>query len=1074
MITFFSASAGSGKTHCITGQIIDQLAAGSCRPGGLIATTFTQRAAAELANRLRLRLHEQGRAPLADALDEAMIGTVHSVCGQLLRRFAFEAGVSPRVEVIAPPEARILFSRAVEEVADSATLERLERWSRSLGQRDARTGTALWKSQVHRLVEACRTNDFTAGQLPGFAAVSVAEVVAGLLPVWGDDPTAALRSAVDEALKALATNGDDTKGTQTYADQLNGAWRRLEAGQLPWSDWVKLTKAEPSKPSMAVAAKVQAAAAGYERHPGLRQELSDYTHAVFALAALALDRFQALKAERGLLDYADLEQQALHLLRDQPAVRDLLRQELDLLVVDEFQDTSPIQLALFLELARCARETIWVGDVKQAIYGFRASDPELVGAVLRELPARGGRMAASLATSWRSTPALVHLASELFVPAFQSSLGLPETEVRLTPNPERTPAPEPAVEWARLSSGQFNKTRPGRLKKLTKPQFAEVLAEIVRQQLAGNPVVDRTSHQLRPVTPRDVAVLCRTNDAATDVAEALRSLGVPVALAAPGLLATPEACLGLACLRRLADPKDSLAAAEIVALTGGGDIGPWLENRLAYVAGPLATEGAQDRWGLEAPFVHPVLLALEARRASLKVWSPAEALSAALEAADAFRAVSAWGPDAGRAEQRRANLEALRALVGAYEEAAASQQVPATIAGFFFWTEERKRIEEDAVATDEAADAVHVDTYHSAKGLEWPVVLLTDLDETSEPRLWDITTARREPTTTVQLDSLLADRQIRFWIWPFGQQKTGIPLADRLEAGPVGRAAAHLAHQEDLRLLYVGLTRARDRLVLVQDEAGPAPWLDLLGADWFRDTNGAICLPVGAAVQCLTRRLTWQEPEPPVNQTGEIRWFAPPEPPHPQTSAWVTPSGQLPDPAVRVANVAEFGGRLPLLGNPEESVVGDALHGILAADWLNPGATNRTEMVARMLAGHDLTRHLQVAEVLRQLDRFRAGVDSRFQVRSVAVEVPFTWVRPDGQRVSGIIDLLLETDAGWVVVDHKSYPGPRSEWPAKALSYSGQVSLYRDALVAVGRPVAGIWIHFVTGGGWVELACGGM
>ena len=106
-----------------------------------------------------------------------------------------------------------------------------------------------------------------------------------------------------------------------------------------------------------------------------------------------------------------------------------LTEEIDLLMVDEFQDTSPIQLALFLKLARLAKHVVWVGDVKQAIYGFRGGDAALMRSVLTALPAMGGSKE-TLQYSFRSRPALVALVNELFGTAFT---GLPPADVHLMP-----------------------------------------------------------------------------------------------------------------------------------------------------------------------------------------------------------------------------------------------------------------------------------------------------------------------------------------------------------------------------------------------------------------------------------------------------------------------------------------------------------------------------------------------------------------------------------------------------------------------------------------------------------------
>ena len=133
---------------------------------------------------------------------------------------------------------------------------------------------------------------------------------------------------------------------------------------------------------MAEAQPVIRAAQRYEEHPRLRADIEKYTQSLFEFAARALTLYQERKGERGLLDFVDLEQLTLELLQ-QSAVAEVIREEFDLLVVDEFQDTNPIQLALFIRLAALVKHgAVWVGDVKQAIYGFRGSDPTLMDAVL--------------------------------------------------------------------------------------------------------------------------------------------------------------------------------------------------------------------------------------------------------------------------------------------------------------------------------------------------------------------------------------------------------------------------------------------------------------------------------------------------------------------------------------------------------------------------------------------------------------------------------------------------------------------------------------------------------------------
>ena len=365
----------------------------------------------------------------------------------------------------------------------------------------------------------------------------------------------------------------------------------------------------------------------------------------------------------------------------------VISEEFDLLVVDEFQDTNPIQLALFIRLAALVkRGAVWVGDVKQAIYGFRGSDPALMDAVLASVTSE--RMQ-TLGITYRARPELVQIFNDLFIPAFARELGLTRKDVELRANRSSiTALPVPLEFWV-LSSGEVKKN--GMPKRPTNAQAAQALAEGVVQLLANsNRIEDRDSGQLRPLQLRDIAILCRTNEGAAAVAEALQERGLPVTLGTSGLLSTPEARLAMACLRRMADPDDTLATAEIVALEAEHTPEQWLEDRLRYLAAhPEDKSGS--RWGLKPPLVNGSVTALHQAHSHVNQLTPAEALDVALGAGNVLATISRWGPSENQSAQRRANVEALRGFALQYERSCAATHRPTTIAGFVFWCDELAR-----------------------------------------------------------------------------------------------------------------------------------------------------------------------------------------------------------------------------------------------------------------------------------------------------------------------------------------------------------------------------------------------
>ena len=1070
-ITFIAAGAGSGKTFRVIQEIQKRLIAGTCRPDGLVATTFTIKAANELSERIRKNLYQNGKYSLAERLNEASIGTVDKVCKQLLTRFAFDAGVSPQIEVLAEEDANLFFVQAVELAISSKETGRLQELANRLGQKDSQTREYFWKKTVHGIANRVRENNFPEAAVLKMTERCCDEMLLHFPPVSKEDLDTQLSETIQSVLDKIVQIGDSSVGTQNYCRFIEQCHRDLNNGQLGWDGWVKLAKEKPTKKSEDVAGLVIESASRYEIHPRLRSDIRDYTKLVFGVATRSLAEYQNLKSERGLMDFTDLEQQTLALLENHPEVTSALAAELDLVVVDEFQDTSPLQLALFLKLAQCAQEVIWVGDVKQAIYGFRGTNPELTDAVVLELKKHGGA-AEPLSKSYRSIPHLVNLANGIFEVPFKHSLQLAANEVVLSPTRESFHKPQAAIEFFEISSGQM--TKAGTPKRIDNESLARTIAEGITNLLREDyQVYDKNSDEYRPAQLHDIAVLCRTNDDSARVADELMKQGYTVSLAKSGLFQTPEALFAIACLKRLLDPSDTLATAEIIALEGKMTPEEWLENRLDYM-GKVRAENPDSRgaaWGLEEGLNHPVIVSLEQARAALDIASVCELFDLALIAGDVFRTVTSWGPSQGRSSQRRANLEALRGLVAKYEEGCATNHRPATATGFLFWCDDLEARGLDEKAADESDDAIHVLTYHRAKGLEWPIVICTDLTNKPKSRLWDsVNVVKEDALKDFSFAEPLANRRLSFWPWPFGAQEKGIPLADKIEQSDAGKEAVLAAQAEELRLLYVGFTRARDLLVLIVEKDQPHPWLDLLKANWLRPGPNQLTPPDGAAIPSRTRALTPPQSSQNVFPETEYQWFPERLSRTPKLPALIIPSAQASIASAKVVEIIPFGSPIQISRRFEEDTdLGDAIHTIFAAEFTHPNHPKRAATAERILKEFGCDQSVWLEDVLRAVDVFREDVEKAFKPKRILVEVPFSCRNPAGQLVSGFIDLLLETAEGWVVIDYKSFQGEKSDWEAKALSYSGQLDCYRQALGALGMKASSLWIYFALGGGLVRM-----
>ena len=1053
-VTFISAGAGSGKTYRLTEELEQALLKGDATPAGIIGTTFTVKAATELRERVRDRLLKKGHLELAERSAESLIGTVHSVCERLLKRFAFELGLSPELNVMSLEDGSRFFNQALDQELDPQRVRSMSALSYRLGL--AERGVPRWQSTVKTIVDMARENDIDPAQLRDMAEGNADALLAFFGEPLEKDPTDELKRRVAEAAEMPE---DGTRTTENYRELLLKAKASLQRGDCSWPLWMRLATQQGAKKSSSHWAPVKHAAVRYERHPKFQGDLRTFTLGVFKTAADCMRRFAQLKKDHGLIDFADMEQLTLRAL-DEAAVRERLADEVELLLVDEFQDTNPMQLALFLKLAKLADRAIFVGDVKQAIYGFRGCDPKLVFAAVEGLAA-GNATKDVLDQNWRSQEHLLHYLNELFAANFSDDPQQPIKREEVVLQAQRKESPGAAVVTWQLGANKL-------------AERARLIAGGVARLVADEKqVVDPTSKKKRPVGYGDIAVLARTNDHVEQIAQALRERQLPIKMTLQGLLTTAEIALARSCLRRVADRADTLASAEIRALADGAQPEQWLEDRLRW----LEADKDSIAWGEDD---HPIIRRLGELRDDSALRSPVEIVARVLNEVDIRRIAAAWGPDDIRVAQRQKNLDAFLDLAVEYEEHAAAHHDPGTLTGFLLWLEQPSSPGLDLQPVVTSGDAVHVLTYHRAKGLEWPVVICTDFDyrETRLP-VWD---PRIELTGNFDIAKPLENRQLRYWPNVFGTRKSGLPALDAIVDSEEGQRCEKRRAAERLRLAYVGMTRARDRLVLALPSkiahSGPSEgmWLESFMQKFAvpAGNSGKTTLPGGITIPTHVETMEVETMDAAQAQPTAIayqpRWFERRER-CPQTRRFVQPSS-LPSVAAEVGQVIDFGERIPLRGNEMEDV-GSGLHAVIAAEFVNP--LSEREGIARaeqILSGHQVDGYLSATDALAAARRLRRVLNQRFAPSRIEVEVPLHHELGDGRAVRGLVDLLTATEHGWLIVDHKSSPQRKSTWRNEALKHSGQLDAYRKALEAAGRKVAGCYIHFAVTGGMVEVKFG--
>ena len=1049
-VRFISAGAGSGKTYRLTEELEQALAEGRVTPAAVIGTTFTVKAATELRDRVRTRLIKSGRPLLSEQLAQALIGTVHSVCGRLLKRFSFELGLSPEVNVASVEDGARLFNQALNEMLSVDRVREMNLLAERLSLVDERNGTS-WQDHVRKIARETRSNDIDPSALEEMGRES-ADRFLGYFPeaTCGDEAREELLTAIQKAIATIDLASDITKTTRDYVARLRSTAAELRRENYRWTLWISLSKLSPAKRSEADAIPVRIAASSYDRHSGFHADIREYIEGVFAIAGEALSRFQDLKTERGLIDYDDMEQLVLRAL-DEPSVAEPLSEEVTLLLVDEFQDTNPMQLALFMKFARFAREVVFVGDVKQAIFGFRGSDPELVRGALDALVVRGGRRDV-LENSWRSRPSVVRYLNTVFGEAFARD-DMERALVELSPvRPETHDAPA-VVRWILPSKSPMAEQADA---------LALAISEFVR---SGHLVSDPETEEKRTVSFGDIAVLAATNSHVQAFAKGLRDLRVPMKMTLSGLLDTPEVCLARACLRRLNDPADTIASAEIRALGSCEEPEVWLADRLRW----LATDGDDRRW---AETDDPIVSRISRLRGLTVTQSPVEIVARVINYVGIRPIATAWGPDAVTAAQRQRNLDAFLDLAVEYENHCASQHEAATLTGFLFWLQNPTSPDLDLQPVITGGDAVHVLTYHRAKGLEWPVVVVTDFHYTWQPRIWDV---RVESNSDgLDLDNPLEGRTIRFYPNVFGRNTKNFPVLDAIMASEEGIRTAAISAAEGRRLAYVGMTRARDTIIIAVPPSEPrkGAWIESFGFGYLLPSGDEHPLREGEPIPSVVLDLAAAEFVAPEPNPFTPTWFLERSPTELRLRERLSPSEAAPTECAAVGEVIEVGPRIAVHSD-DMGKIGTVLHAAIAAELVNPGRRDAVECAGVLIRNGAGAGSVDPADAVECARRLIAVLNERFRPHRMMVEYPIELVRDNGQVFHGWIDLLLETDAGWIVIDHKSSPRPRSEWADEAIMYSGQLAAYANALRGAGLACAGCWVHFPVSGGLVEVVFGG-
>jgi ATP-dependent helicase/nuclease subunit A len=788
------ASAGSGKTSVLVERFVCAVLDDGADPTAVLTITFTEKAAAELRDRIRRRLRELGADEAARRTEGAYISTIHGFCARVLRTHALAAGIDPEFAVLDETDtdalAEAAFEFALEELAQNAP-----------------GGVELIAAHRTGLREAI---------LGTYAELRArGELRPSLPPV---PPAPDLEPLREELLDAASAAARELGAIASPAARVQTALARLErcdavlADADPWPgdlDALFLPGGNGAALSTEVCTGYAEALGRYR--DACRHRRAIGAHALFdrLLRTFGEEMERRKRAVSGV-DFGDLELLARALLTREAGLRERYRARFAHVMVDELQDTNVVQLELIESVA--SGNLFTVGDAQQSIYGFRHADVELFERLGERLAADGAR--ATLDVNFRSRPELIDALNAAFTTALGDRFR-PLRAGRTDP-----PLGAPAVEMLLADKGaeyasSESLAAPWRLAE------AAALAARVRELIGAG------------ASPREIVVLTRATTDLRVYERALESVGIPTyVIGGRGYWAHPQVIDLVAYLRVLANPRDEEALLTVLV---SPLVGLSLDGLVALMS--VAHGAGRDPWwvirepdgrldGLAAADHERVARFAEwfgDERALAAGLGVPELIERALEQTDYDRTMLAM-PGGAR---RLANVRKLMRLGREHETAAGPdlrgflELVHARGAGLGGVGESR---ESEAPVEGEALDAVRLMTIHRAKGLEFPIVCVADLG--------------RGPIYRGELIRVGRDGRLGLRLAEPGTARKEPALA----YDALGEEARARDLEEERRLFYVAMTRACERLILsgaVKFEswpnngvAGPIGWI---GPAFVRD-----------------------------------------------------------------------------------------------------------------------------------------------------------------------------------------------------------------------------------------------
>lgn len=1067
------AGAGTGKTTILVNRILNLLLR---EPSPLaiteiVALTFTNKAATEMKKRLREQLLRltgltddlisifQARYHLSAAqvgerakialeqIDKAQIGTLHSFAAHLLRLHPVESGIDPLFQEDDGSYFKELFDLS---------------WDRWL---DDELGSAGSQHDRWRRVLAGITLDdlrqFTEALAGDFVDLHEVERQCRSLPLGGPfrDWIVAMHGRAT-ALLAVQDRPKRRKAEQMLAAAVQSMTFLLEQGvpgliHLTEDERATLEKDLGKAPTGWDETAFQEATSIIGLAQQLRTVDQSYFQDVVTLVRPFLDQIQHGFLTSGWIAFDGLLARAKTLLRDHSAVRARIKQTYRAILVDEFQDTDPVQYEIIVYLGERAgsHQTSWqdvdlepgklfiVGDPKQSIYAFRRADIEAFERVVEKIQAAGGRVY-SLVTNFRSDGAVLDVVNNVFDRLFQQAEHIQPANEPLVVRPQRQP--EVSVSGVQLRLVTAREGDEAFDVQAATREEAEALARWLKEELlSGATVMDRDRHK-SPLQPGHIALIFRTLTQTEVYLEALRRYDIAYITDGEKHFYRRQEVIDVVNLLRVIDnPYDRIALVGVLRSSLGGMTD---QDLLAL----------QQREGLDyqhrerlSAWNHPqaeLVRRLYEHLAELHRLAPFRPVPEAIDLIFDRLPILELAAASLHGEQGVANLRKIREMAEALAD-----RPHLTLTGFVDLMMTRvseQPVEAESALAEESLGAIRVLTIHKAKGLEFPVVILPGLHQGAK-------NSHKGPSIHHDWSSRCYSLRLG------GRSNLGALLVE------MKMAAREEAEQR--RLLYVGMTRARDLLVLsggLTAKPGHDTVLSLLGETIVDEENPSaadqICIGTSRLTRVMTsatkgarrhsqKSLSTMAPKPPLGsilirrQARKLEWEN-----RRITARRVTPSSLT---GGRVEGEAPHA----VTGRDSDvaRLTGVCAHAVLEQwDFARPcseiGIVIEQTIDRYIGQNHSRMRADMTEDLAVLFKRFLSSEPyGRLQRATVlGREVPFVMSVGEFQLMEGAMDLIYRLDDRIWIADYKTDDVAAEDVGRKVDSYRSQAESYSQAVAA--------------------------